>query len=199
MKVSYANLKLKTKDEIKTFNFNNTEIEVKQYLPIEDKYDLVMITLQKAEENGIYNALKLDMYFHLHLVYMYTNLSFTEKQKENEMKIYDTLESNGFIDKMIEVIPEEEYNALFTFMDEIMLNTLNYTNTAGAVIQSIINDLPKNAKIAKDIIDSFDKEKYQEVTEFAKAANGNRPIGQDKLIKMPLLSYYGSKGIFFYA
>ena len=30
MKVSYANLKLKTKDEIKTFNFNNTEIEVKQ-------------------------------------------------------------------------------------------------------------------------------------------------------------------------
>ena len=91
MKVSYANLKLKTKDEIKTFNFNNTEIEVKQYLPIEDKYDLVMITLQKAEENGIYNALKLDMYFHLHLVYMYTNLSFTEKQKENEMKIYDTL------------------------------------------------------------------------------------------------------------
>ena len=87
--------------------------------------------------------------------------SFTEKQKENEMKIYDTLESNGFIDKMIEVIPEEEYNALFTFMDEIMLNTLNYTNTAGAVIQSIINDLPKNAKIAKDIIDSFDKESEQ--------------------------------------
>ena len=177
MKVSYANLKLKTKDEIKTFNFNNTEIEVKQYLPIEDKYDLVMITLQKAEENGIYNALKLDMYFHLHLVYMYTNLSFTEKQKENEMKIYDTLESNGFIDKMIEIIPEEEYNALFTFMDEIMLNTLNYTNTAGAVIQSIINDLPKNAKIAKDIVDSFDKEKYHQVIEFAKAANGNRPIG----------------------
>ena len=93
------------------------------------------------------------------------------------MKIYDTLESNGFIDKMIEIIPEEEYNALFTFMDEIMLNTLNYTNTAGAVIQSIINDLPKNAKIAKDIVDSFDKEKYQEVIEFAKAANGNRPIG----------------------
>ena len=81
MKVSYANLKLKTKYEIKTFNFNNTEIEVKQYLPIEDKYDLVMITLQKAEENGIYNALKLDMYIHLHLVYMYTNLSFIEKQK----------------------------------------------------------------------------------------------------------------------
>ena len=36
MKVSYANLKLKTKDEIKTFNFNNTEIEVKKIAPLGD-------------------------------------------------------------------------------------------------------------------------------------------------------------------
>ena len=79
-KVSYANLKLKVDTSVDTFDFNNQTIEVLKYLPIEDKYDLIMITLQKAEEDGIYNDIKLDMYFHLNLVYMYTNLSFTETQ-----------------------------------------------------------------------------------------------------------------------
>ena len=55
-KVSYANLKLKVDNSIKTFDFNGNQIEVLQYLPIEDKYDLIMITLQKAKENGIYNV-----------------------------------------------------------------------------------------------------------------------------------------------
>ena len=49
-KVSYTNLKLKINKEIKEISFNDTKIEVLQYLPIEDKYDLVMITLQKAEK-----------------------------------------------------------------------------------------------------------------------------------------------------
>ena len=100
-KVSYANLKLKLYQPSNVMDFNGQEIDVIQYLPVEDKYDLIMVILQKAEENGIYNPIKLDMYFHLYLVYMYTNLSFTDKQRENEPKIYDTLKSNGFIDLML--------------------------------------------------------------------------------------------------
>ena len=88
-KVSYANLKLKIDTSVETFDFQGQTIEVLQYLPIEDKYDLVMVALQNAEENGIYNPVKLDMYFHLYIMYMYTNLSFTEKQKFNEQKLYD--------------------------------------------------------------------------------------------------------------
>jgi hypothetical protein len=105
-KISYASLKLKVDKSVETFDFNENKIEVLKYLPVEDKRDLVEITLQKAEENGIYNPVLLDMYFHLHLVYMYTNLSFTDKQKENEAKIYDTLACNGFFDKFFEVLPK---------------------------------------------------------------------------------------------
>ena len=49
MKVSYANLKLKPAATTSTFEFCGNNIEVLNYLPIEDKYDLVMITAQKAE------------------------------------------------------------------------------------------------------------------------------------------------------
>lgn len=179
-KISYANLKLKPISTTSSFEFGGQEIEVLNYLPIEDKYDLVMITLQKAEEDGIYNPLLLDLYFHLHLVYMYTNLSFTEKQKENEPKIYDTLVSNGFFDKLLNVFNENEYDELMGYIHELMDMNLTYKNTAGAILQSIIQDLPRNAKAAAEIVESFDKSKYQAVIDFATAANGGRNINTNE-------------------
>ena len=41
-KVSYASLKLALDKNVNTFDFNGTQIEVKRYLPIEDKMDLVI-------------------------------------------------------------------------------------------------------------------------------------------------------------
>lgn len=176
MKVSYANMKLKVDESVDTFDFEGNTIEVRKYLEASDKYDLIMITLQKAEEDGFYNPLKLDIYFHLHLVYMYTNLSFTDKQRENELKLYDCLASNGFIDKFISVLNEDEYNYLFNIMQDTAKSLMNYHTTAGAVIRSLINDLPKSAEAAVKIVESFDPEKYEQVVKFAEAANGGRPL-----------------------
>ena len=49
-------------------------------------------------------------------------------------------------------------------------------HSTSSMIQSIINDLPKNAQAAANIVDNFDESKYQAVIDFAKAANGGRPI-----------------------
>ena len=175
-KISYANLKLKTKSDVLTFDFNGEQVEVLQYLPISDKYDLIMITLQKAKEGNIYNQLKLDMFFHLHLVYLYTNLSFTDKQRENEFKIYDTLQSNGFINKMLELIPKEEYNELFEMVEKQVKMEMKYTTTAASILSKFVDDLPRNAEAAMKIVDNFDPDKFQAVKDFAKAANGGRDI-----------------------
>jgi hypothetical protein len=91
-------MKLKINSEVKTFDFCGQKVEVPQYLPARDKYDLLMITLQNSFEDGIYNEFKLNLYFELNLVYMYTNISFTEKQREDEFKLYDNLKSNGFFE-----------------------------------------------------------------------------------------------------
>ena len=179
-KVSYASLKLKLDTSIKTFDFNGSEIEVLQYLPIEDKIDLVAITLQKAEENGIYNLAALDWFFKLHMIYMYSNLSFTEKQRENEARLFDNLASNGFVDKFLEAMNKDEYNDLSSWIESVMKMTLKYKNTAGAVIQSIIQDLPKNAEAAADIVKNFDPTQYQAVIDFATAANGGRNINTNE-------------------
>lgn len=175
-KISYANLKLKTNTEIKEAKWEDKVIEVAQYLPINDKYDLIMITLQKAKEDILYNPIKLDMYFHLHLVYMYTNLYFTDKQKEDEAKIYDSLESSGLLTEIIKNMNEAEYNDLWDKLNDYMEAELNYTTTAAAVIKTVLGDLPKQMQAAADIVNNFNPEKFSEVTNFAKALNGGREI-----------------------
>jgi hypothetical protein len=114
---------------------------------------------------------------------MYTNLSFTDKQKDNEMKLYDTLKSNGFFEEFLGTMNEDEYNELYNYIEETMEMNLKFKNTAGAVIQSIIQDLPKNAQIAADIVDSFDMQKFKSVVNFATAANGDRDIETNEPIK----------------
>jgi len=175
-KTTYTSLKLKTNDEVKEIDFNGSKIEVRQYLPIADKIDLIDITLQNSVEGKLYNPLKVDMYFHLNMIYLYTNISFTDKQKEDEYKLYDTILSTGLLNAIIEGMNDDEYNNLYDILQNRMADILKYNTTAAAVISTLIEDLPKNAAAAKEIVDTFDKGKFQEVIDFASAANGNRPI-----------------------
>lgn len=167
---------LTTLKEYKEIKLDSLNIKVLQYLPISDKIDIIQIALQKSEQNGIYNELLLDMYFHLHIVFCYTDLEFSEEDLNDLMSLYDRLESHGFIDQVIDAMNDDEYNILVKYLDIMKNENLKYKNTAAAVLSRIIQDLPKNAEAAKEIMDQFDPEKYQEVINFAAAANGGRNI-----------------------
>lgn len=175
-KVSYTNLKLKLNNEVKEIEFNGQKIEVLQYLPIEEKYSLVNITLQKAREGAVFNPIKLDMYFHLNLIYVYTNINFTEKQREDEAKLYDLLLSSGLLDKIIEAIPAEEYDYICEQIDNLEEDLLNFDSTLASLVRNIIENLPLQAEEMQKIVDNFDPEKYQNVLDFAKSINGGREI-----------------------
>jgi hypothetical protein len=175
-KISYANLKLKINTDTKTVDYNGNTIEVLQYISASDKYDLVHMVLNKSFEEGLFNPVKVDVYFHLGLVYLYSNLNITDKQRENEFDLYDNLASNGILTQILELIPESEYQTLYTYIEEFQKKTLKYRYSAAATLQTFIQDLPKNAEAAKNIVDNFDKEQYKEVIEFARNANGGRKI-----------------------
>ena len=184
MKVSYANMKLKTNTSTKTFEFGGQTVEVLQYLPAQDKYDLLMITLQKSLEDNLYNEFKLNLYFELHLVYMYTNISFTEKQREDEFKLYDTLKSNGFYEKFFQVINEDEYNELFEQLNAIKNASFKNKRSVAGLVSGFINDLPANAEAAAKIVESFDPEQFKAVVDFARYANGGRDINTNQPVDM---------------
>ena len=173
-KITYSSLKLKTNTE--TNKIEGTEIEVLKYLPVEDKYSLINIALQSAKEGVLYNPVKLDAYFHIYLVMMYSNISFTDKQKEEPLKLYDVLKSNGLLDKIILAINEEEYNDLIKYLNQQEEDVYHYKNTISGTISEIIEQLPARADELGNIINNFDPNKFKEVIDFARAANGGRSI-----------------------
>ena len=107
---------------------------------------------------------------------MYSSLTFTDKQREDESKLYDTLVSNGLMDLIIDAIPENEYAILYSYLDEQETNILTYKNTFGGAVTEIIENLPLRAEEMQTIVNTFDPEKFQNVLDFAKAANGGREI-----------------------
>ena len=174
--MDYKNLGLKQKKVLKEFTWEGKKISVLKYLPIESKYDIVMITLQEAFENNIYNPIKLDMCFHVNLVLMYTDLVFTEEEKQDLAKLYDEMKSTGFLDEFLKYINEDEYKEMQEDIEDISQLLIGYNSSTAGILAKFIDDLPANAEAAQKILDSFDPEKYQNVINFAKNANGGRPI-----------------------
>lgn len=176
--MKYSDLDLKINKDTSTVIImpNNKEIEVLHYLPVQDKIDLIQIALQKSEENGTYNEMKLDMYFHLYLVFMYSNLEFTEEEKADEYTLYDELQSNNVIISIIGGMGDNEYEDLIDSLETMKEAKNQYNNSAAAMLRTLIVDMPKNAAVAEEIVNNFDKTKYQNVIDFAKEANAGRSV-----------------------
>lgn len=149
--------------ELKTFDFNGTEIGVVPYLPIDDKYDLVMVTLQKSLEKGIYNHVKLNMFFELHLVYMYTNIQIDIEERQDEARLYDTLKRSGLIEMVLANINQNELETLWKNIKEMEDIMMSYRNTFGSVVNAFIEQLPDNMEKVKDIIATLDMEKVNTI------------------------------------
>ena len=175
-KISYTNLKLKLNNEINTFDFNGNKIEVLKYLPLEDKCSLINLALQSAREGSIYNSAKLEAYFHLYILMMYTNINFTDKQKEDKVKLYDILKSNCLINAVLAAMEEDEYNYLLDCLNQQEEDIYNYKHSINGLVAEVIEQLPIKAEEMQKIVDNFDPEKFKNVLDFAKAANGGRDI-----------------------
>ena len=174
--LNYTDLNINKVINTNSFKWNEKEVEIVDYISFEDKYDVVMITLQKSLENGIYNPMKLDMYFHLNLVYMYSNLVFSADDRADEPKLYDEMLSSGFMDEFLRHIDIKDYTEMLDYIEKLTSLKTQYSNTAAVVIQKLVDDLPANAEAMQSIVEKFDPEKYQAVIDFAKAANGGREI-----------------------
>ena len=143
-KIAFSKLGL-TKDkldEFQTVEFNDQTVEVKQYLPIAEKAELISRVLNNSvdDDAGYYNNLKLDMWLALEIVYAYSNISFTEKQKSDPMKLYDLLSSNKLLNLIIGLIPESEFYYLTKGTHELATAIYTYRNSALGILDSIGRD-----------------------------------------------------------
>ena len=140
-KVSFTKLGLKKKEEIKNITINDQVIEVKQYLPISDKINIITNVIENsADDNNFANPVKVEVFANLEIMYAYTNIGFTDKQKEDPTKLYDLLEENGIIAEVIAAIPENEYALLLGWIDETIEAFYTYRNSVMGIMEQISAD-----------------------------------------------------------
>lgn len=143
----------------KIIEFNGSIIEVVPYLSVNDKYDLIMITLQKANEEGVYNCFKIDTFFNLHVIYTYTNIVFSDEDRQDEAGLYDTLKQSGLMDAVLSQIDKNELEYLKKCIYDLVALIMKYRNTFGTVLANFLEMLPKNMEKAKVAIDEMDMNK----------------------------------------
>lgn len=120
---------------------NEQEIEVAQYMPIQDKLAMIERILNFTIDNtGFLNPVRLEVFTVLEIISTYTNINITDKMMENAPKTYDSLMINGVIDAIIEAIPEDEYNAVFDAIEDCAEHTVGYLNSFVGMMKTITED-----------------------------------------------------------
>lgn len=140
-KLSYTKLGLKANQENGVIFYNDQTIEVKSYLPVNDKLGLIsnVINLSK-DDNNFANPVKQDVYFAIEVIENYTNISFTEKQKEDPHKLYDAFVSTGLYNKIVDMIPIDEITRLRTGFQASVKSEYDYRNSVKGILDTISTD-----------------------------------------------------------
>ena len=140
-KVAFSKLGLKKTEEIEVIEWNEQKIEVKQYLPIEDKLDMIAnIINQSADYNGYYNPARIYIFTILEMIDYYTNISLTEKQKADVFKTFDLFVNSGLSAAIFDKINPYEYNQIKNWVHELINSIYVYKNSVVGIMDTIKED-----------------------------------------------------------
>lgn len=140
-KVSFTKLGLKMDQEIKTIKFNEQEIEIKQYIPIEAKLQFIENVLNKsAVDMYFYNQGKIEIFFAMEVIYNYTNINFTDKQKDDILGLFDKFVSTGLYKEILNNIPTSEIKFLKEVIQDQIKEIYRYRDSALGIMEAMKTD-----------------------------------------------------------
>lgn len=141
-KLAFSKLGLKFQDEIKTLEWGEQVIEIKQYLPLEKKLELIGDVINRSWDPNanFYNPCQYEVLISFEMVKAYTNITFTEKQEKDFYKTYDLLDSNDLITKILDIIPANEYNFIKCGVINTIKAIYEYDHSAYGILDNIKNN-----------------------------------------------------------
>lgn len=148
-KISFTKLNKIKSIEPKAIMIGEQQIEIRQYLPIEDKLNLLGDIVYQAGngEEGFFNLVKLEVFYTVAMIQAYTNISFTDKQLEDIPKLYDALRLNDVWAAVYDAIPAEETEYMWDNLLSLAREMTQYHNSALGILRQLTenqNDLDFN-------------------------------------------------------
>ena len=169
-KVPFSKLNCKINTNEIPVQIGEETIAVKQYLPVQEKLALIGRVIEQAhdQDQNFANPLKVGVFRCLEMVYAYTDISFTAKQKEDPAKLYDQLCSSGVLSRIWSKIPDGEREEVLYGINETIEAYYKYRNSVFGILDTINQDYkdlnfdtseiqknisdPENLKLLKDLL-----------------------------------------------
>lgn len=139
-KVSFSKLGLTKNNNVNIIEFNGQKIEIKQYLSINDKANLASNVLNYTIGNGttrFINPLQVEVYTLLQIIEKYTNITFTDKQREDPAKLYDLIVSSKLWGLVFEQIDKDDYATMISYINKSVEAFYNYYNSIYGILDNI--------------------------------------------------------------
>lgn len=132
--------------------------------------DIAQSVIQQVIDfnNEFLNEFAFHMYMDLAIVFNYTNLSFTDKQKEDLYKLYDLLVGSGFMKELKKQVDCNQTNDLEVYIYETLNGYYKYHNSVYGIMDAMnqnysnlnldVNELqdkisnPESLSLVKDIL-----------------------------------------------
>lgn len=159
------NIKTKKTEE---YTLNDLGVEVLSYLPLLDKYNLINITLQEAFDGNIYHPVKIEGAFYVYVAILYTNITFTEKQKTDIFKTYDMIMCSGLLNMILQNIPEEEFNTLLTLFKDTLAANEKFMHSFTSIVNQFTEQIASKAAQLQEQVKDIDFNKIQDTVDLVK-------------------------------
>lgn len=131
-------------------NFVKKTLEVKEYLPLQEKKDLIskIIDASIIYENSMYKFDEIDKYVYLVMfsIAAYTNIELSDDVEAD----YDELCKSGLLNMIVDSF-KDEYKAVMMLLD-MQCNYILADNALGYKLGAFVEGLSKNLNSLADIL-----------------------------------------------
>ena len=142
-KIGLTKLGLKKNTNLISLEWGDQIIQIKEYLPIENKIGVIeRIVNQSLDNNNFANPARIMINTVLEVIFAYTtNINFTEKQKEDRLGLYDLLVSSGLWKAIENKLAEAgELSIIQITVREVIDEIYKYKNSALGILQAVSED-----------------------------------------------------------
>ena len=133
-------------------------LKVANYLPIKDKGNLITFVVDMALDvtTGCFSPVRVETYFALAICRWYGDMVFDDDDIQiNVALTYDTLETNGIIDAIMNAIPKDELEFIQDLVKDTISDIARYNSSAAGIIQMMNQNASQLDTQITNILDSI--------------------------------------------
>ena len=170
-KINFSDLKLEVKENISEVQIGDNTIWVRSWLPMKEKEEFFdfIITNSIDVNTKTCSPLRVEVYFAIAACKYYGQIEFTDEELSTELlEIYDKLDINGVIQRVIDAIDTDELEFMQNCTNDLCESIERYYNSFAGQLSA----MSKEADVFNNEVQSLvDKIKNREGLELLEEIN----------------------------